>query len=224
MKRRELLGSIGVAASAVVSGCSGLDSSSGQQGQQLEAHPASTGLGSQPVFGTPRKETDATIIAFEDPSCSRCAAFNTQVFPELKERHLDAGTATFVYRNVPIVYPWGEVAAPILESAYAESEEAFRTLKNDYYASQDKYRSGDVIEESRAVLEATPADAETVIENRDSDAVSAAVQTDLDAGDESGVTSTPTFFLFKQGKFVTRINGAEPLRVFENTLDLRSDG
>ena len=77
MNRRTFLTSASVATTSLA-GCLGgtaeTDSSSGiesSSGQSLESHPAATNLAAQPRLGN-LDTTQHTIIAFKDPSCSRC--------------------------------------------------------------------------------------------------------------------------------------------------------
>ena len=47
------------------------------------------------------KDAKITIIAFESLTCSHCANFHKNVFPELKKEFLDTGLARIEFRQNP---------------------------------------------------------------------------------------------------------------------------
>ena len=48
------------------------------------------------------EDAKITIIAFESLTCSHCANFHTNVFPELKKEFLDTGLAKIEFRHFPL--------------------------------------------------------------------------------------------------------------------------
>lgn len=96
--RRRLLatGVAGLAAGA--SGCLGSGSDGTDSGAPIAEHAAGNGLDGQPFRGPDPTEAPATLIAFEDPSCARCRAFERQVVPKL-EGDVEAGRLSLVARN-----------------------------------------------------------------------------------------------------------------------------
>ncbi len=48
------------------------------------------------------KDAKITIIAFESLTCSHCANFHKNVFPELKNEFLDTGIAKIEFRHFPL--------------------------------------------------------------------------------------------------------------------------
>ena len=48
------------------------------------------------------KDAKITIIAFESLTCSHCASFHKDVFPELKKEYLDTGLAKIEFRHFPL--------------------------------------------------------------------------------------------------------------------------
>ena len=48
------------------------------------------------------KDAKITIIAFESLTCSHCANFHKNVFPELKKEFLDTGLAKIEFRHFPL--------------------------------------------------------------------------------------------------------------------------
>ena len=48
------------------------------------------------------KDAKITIIAFESLTCSHCANFHKNVYPQLKEEFLDKGIAKIEFRHFPL--------------------------------------------------------------------------------------------------------------------------
>ena len=49
-----------------------------------------------------REDAKITIIAFESLTCSHCASFHKDVYPELKKNYLDTGLAKIEFRHFPL--------------------------------------------------------------------------------------------------------------------------
>lgn len=50
-------------------------------------------------------EAPVTIVEYFSFSCSHCAAFHREVFPELRKRYVDTGVVRFVLRDFPLNLP-----------------------------------------------------------------------------------------------------------------------
>lgn len=185
-------------------------------------HPAATDLAAQPALGPAPGTAAATMVAFEDPSCTNCERFNTGAFPELESKLIEPGTVSYVYRNYPYAYEWGRPAMGALEATLSRGEDAFWGLKEHYFATQDQFSTSNVLDRTREFLESeTGVDASGVIEDVEAGKFDAAVKRDIDAGNAAGVVSTPTFFLFRDGAFLTEIRGAQSYQVFEQALGVQ---
>ena len=185
-------------------------------------HPAATDLAAQPALGPAPGTAPAVVLAFEDPSCHNCERFNTGTFPELESKLIDTGKASYVYRNYPYAFEWGRPAMGALEATLVRSESAFWSLKEHYFAEQERFDESNVLDLTREFLaNETGVDAAGVIEDVEGGKFDAAVRTDIDAGDAAGVVSTPTFFLFRDGTFLTEIRGAQSYQVFAQALGVR---
>lgn len=218
----------GVVANGVISGGGGPGGGGGGGGgggvgtdSSLAGHPATGGLESQPTVGPAPSEADGTIVAFEDPSCPSCARFELGTFPTLESRLIDTGKLSFVYRGIPVVYPWGDPAVLALEATYARDQGAFWALKEFYYASQDRLDTQNVRDATRQFLgEQTAVDPAAVLADVEAGTHRDAVEADLRASRAAGVRGTPTFFLFRDGSYVTDIVGPQPYSVFANSLGM----
>jgi len=178
----------------------------GSGGSSID-HPAAAGLAAQPRLG----DLDGhAIIAFEDPSCSRCRAFERKTVPKIKSELVDAGKAAFVFRGYPVVYPWGEPAAHALEATFDQSADAFWSLLAHYFETQREFSTDNVLDRTQTFLaEETSVDGERVVNDVEADAYADAVQADLDAGRNADLGEiTPIVVLFNDGEYVTKANGS----------------
>ncbi|WP_380677981.1 DsbA family protein [Salinigranum sp. GCM10025319] len=188
--------------------------------ETLAGHPAAQGLDGQPTLGT--AEATATIIAFEDPSCPRCRAFERNTVPQLRSELVDTGQARFVARTYPVIYPWGEPAVHALEATFARSPEAFWGLFAHYFAEQDSFSTENVLARTEEWLAAnTDLDGASVVADAEAEAYAEEVQADLDAGEAANVgRTTPTVFLFRDGEYVTRAGGSVSFDLISSALGL----
>lgn len=226
--RRHVLAGAGALAAAGLAGCLGgggagtptpttqgggspsPTSTATPEGTPIGSHPAARDLAAQPTRGPDPFAAEAVIVAFEDPSCPRCRAFEADVLPQIEAQLVEPGTAAYAFRGYPVVYPWGEPASQALESTYAVSADAFWALKAHYYATQDAFTSENVLDRTRAFLAAnTDVDAGAVVDDAAAEGHGAAVQADLDAGMAAGAgRTTPHLFLFRAGRYVTKVAGS----------------
>jgi Protein-disulfide isomerase len=224
LSRRQALAAGGTALVAGLAGCSGSGSTASSDDPTLDSHPAGRDIGAQPRLGPPPGETTGTVVAFEDPSCPRCAAFERETVPKIRSNLVEPGDATFVFRGVPVVYSWGDPASRALEAAYAESADAFWALAGHYFENQSSFRGrgdGDVLSMTASFLDAeTALDGTSVVDAVRAGTADDAVETDLSAGEDAGVEATPTVFLFREQTLQTQVRGSASYDVVAGALDL----
>jgi len=91
------------------------------------------------------KDAKITIIAFESLTCSHCANFHKNVYPQLKEEYLDTGLAKIEFRHFPLdiaAFNASKVSqckndgnSDILESLYANQQKCLQKfLKNEGFS------------------------------------------------------------------------------------------
>jgi protein-disulfide isomerase len=242
MQRRDVLRASGAALLASLAGCTGLTGSGGGDGgdattvpgtdtasadstsaqstanpKAIGNHPATTDLDAQPRLGD---NEDNVIVVFEDPSCPVCKRFEENAVSKVESELVSQGSASLVYRGYPVVYPWGEPANHALEATFDRDEDAFWTLKDQYFDDQSTFDPDNVLERTEQFLgEETDVDGTAVVEDVRNDAYADAVQTDLDAGEAAGVVGTPAVFLFKDGEYLTKAAGNVSFEIILTAYD-----
>ena len=83
-----------------------------------------------------------TIIAYESLTCSHCASFHKDVYPQLKKEYIDTGLAKIEFRHFPL-----DVAAfnasKIVQCKTDQSLEILESL----YSNQQAWVKGNTVEE-----------------------------------------------------------------------------
>lgn len=187
-------------------------------GTPLAEHGAGMDIAEQPVLGD--LDTGNVVVAFEDPSCPRCRAFESGTVPKIVSDIVDTGKGAFVSRNYPVIYPWGKPATQALEATFARSDDAFWALNSYYYENQSDFGTDNVLTKTATFLnENTDVDGDAVASDAEAKKYDAAVQADLSAGEAAGVgRTTPTIFLFRDGQYVTKAAGSISFEVVATAL------
>ena len=88
------------------------------------------------------KNAKITIIAYESLTCSHCANFHIDVYPELKRDYLDTGIAKIEFRHFPL-----DVAALNASKISQCKNDGGSEILNLLYLNQQKWVKGKSIEE-----------------------------------------------------------------------------
>ena len=83
-----------------------------------------------------------TIIAYESLTCSHCASFHIDVYPQLKRDYIDTGIVKIEFRHFPLDVAAFN-AAKIAQCKYDQSLEILESL----YTNQQTWVKGNTIEE-----------------------------------------------------------------------------
>lgn len=184
-------------------------------------HPVTEELGREPTIGDYPSETQATVVEFQDISCTVCADFDARTFPRLYSNLIQTGDLTFVSRDFPHVKPWTYRATMALDATYFRNADAYWSLKSRYYAHIGEYTKENVLSKTHTFLDTeTAVDADAVVRDVENEAFADALARDDRIKENVGVDVTPTFFLFRDGEFVTRLKGHQNYTVFQKTLGL----
>ena len=88
------------------------------------------------------KNAKITIIAYESLTCSHCANFHIDVYPELKRDYIDTGIAKIEFRHFPL-----DVAAFNASKVSQCKNDGRSEILNVLYLNQQKWIKGKTIEE-----------------------------------------------------------------------------
>ena len=93
------------------------------------------------------KDAKITIIAFESLTCSHCANFHKNVFPELKKNFLDTGLAKIEFRHFPL-----DIAAFNASKISQCKNDGDSNILNILYTNQQKWVKGSSAQEANKNL------------------------------------------------------------------------
>ena len=88
------------------------------------------------------KNAKITIIAYESLTCSHCANFHKEIYPQLKKEYIDTGLAKIEFRHLPL-----DVAAlNASKIAQCKQDQSLEILES-LYSNQQAWVKGSTIEE-----------------------------------------------------------------------------
>ena len=88
------------------------------------------------------KDAKITIIAYESLTCSHCADFHKDIYPQLKKDYIDTGLAKIEFRHFPL-----DIAAfNASKISQCKSNESLKIL-NSLYSNQQEWVRGNTLEE-----------------------------------------------------------------------------
>ncbi len=150
------------------------------------------------------KDAKITIIAFESLTCSHCANFHKNVFPELKKEFLDTGIARIEFRHFPL-----DIAAFNASKVAQCENDGNSDILQSLYANQQKWVKGSSIQEANKNLkdflknEGFSIDFDSCINNKE---IEDFVLNDrIDGAKNFKVSSTPTIIINNE-KFEKALN------------------
>ena len=94
------------------------------------------------------KNAKITIITFESLTCSHCANFHNDVYPQLKKEYLDTGLAKIEFRHFPL-----DMAAFNASKISQCNNDGDSTILNSLFANQQKWVKGSTIEKANENLQ-----------------------------------------------------------------------
>ena len=94
------------------------------------------------------EDAKITIIAFESLTCSYCANFHKDVYPQLKKDYLDTGLAKIEFRHFPL-----DIAAFNAAKISQCKNDGDSKILNSLFANQQKWVKGSSAEEANKNLE-----------------------------------------------------------------------
>ena len=94
------------------------------------------------------KDAKITIIAFESLTCSHCADFHKNVYPELKKEYLDTGLAKIEFRHFPL-----DIAAFNASKVSQCKNDGDSVILNSLFVNQQKWVKGSSAQEANKNLQ-----------------------------------------------------------------------
>ena len=150
------------------------------------------------------KDAKITIIAFESLTCSHCANFHKNVYPELKKEYLDPGLAKIEFRHFPL-----DIAAFIASKVAQCNNDGNSDILESLYANQQKWVKGSSVEEANKNLqiflknEGFSIDFESCVNNKN---IEDFVLNDrIEGAKNFKISSTPTIIINNK-KFEKKLN------------------
>ena len=150
------------------------------------------------------KDAKITIIAFESLTCSHCANFHKNVYPELKKEYLDTGLAKIEFRHFPL-----DIAAFNASKVAQCNNDGNSDILESLYANQQKWVKGSSIEEANKNLqiflknEGFSIDFESCVNNKN---IEDFVLNDrIEGAKNFKISSTPTIIINNK-KFEKKLN------------------
>ena len=154
------------------------------------------------IFGN--KDAKITIIAFESLTCSHCANFHKNVYPELKKEYLDTGLAKIEFRHFPL-----DIAAFNASKVTQCNNDGNSDILESLYANQQKWVKGSSVEEANKNLqiflknEGFSIDFESCVNNKN---IEDFVLNDrIEGAKNFKISSTPTIIINNK-KFEKKLN------------------
>ena len=89
-----------------------------------------------------------TIIAYESLTCSHCASFHKNVYPQLKEEFLDKGLAKIEFRHFPL-----DMAALNASKISQCKNDGNSDILQSLYSNQQMWVKGSTVEEANKNLQ-----------------------------------------------------------------------
>lgn len=193
------LRALALAAPLIVAGCSKASS----EGAATEAaKPAAAGAAKVEILATDMvmgsADAPVTLLEYASVTCPACAAFNTQIIPEIKAKFIDTGKVKLVYREFPTAPANYSIIGSVLARCAAEKSgpDAYFLITDALFRNQQTWVSKDARAEltkiiaqagmDEAALDACVARKELVEIVNENARIGA---------EDDKVTGTPTFFL-----------------------------
>ena len=162
------------------------------------------------------KDAKITIIAFESLTCSHCANFHKNVYPELKKEYLDTGLAKIEFRHFPL-----DIAAFNASKVAQCNNDGNSDILESLYANQQKWVKGSSVEEANKNLqiflknEGFSIDFESCVNNKN---IEDFVLNDrIEGAKNFKISSTPTIII-NNNKFEKKLNYKNLKKALEKML------
>ena len=157
-----------------------------------------------------------TIIAYESLTCSHCASFHNDVYPQLKKEYIDTGLAKIEFRHFPL----DVTAFNASKIAQCKQDQSLEILES-LYLNQQAWVKGSTVDEANDNLkkflkkEGFKVDFEKCINNKE---IEDFVLNDrIDGAKKFEINSTPTIIINNK-KFEKSLNYKNLKKLLEKLI------
>lgn len=158
-----------------------------------------------------KADAPVTIIEYASMTCSHCAAFHKNTYPELKEKYIDTGKVRYILREFPL----DPLAAAGFMLARCAGEDKYYPMIDVLFAKQKEWAVQQPIPPLTAIAKQAGFTEEKFKSClQDQKLLEGIEATRNRASEKLGVNSTPTFFV--NGKI---IRGAVSLAELEKAME-----
>jgi protein-disulfide isomerase len=142
------------------------------------------------VLGDPN--APITVIEYASLTCPHCAAFHSQILPEIKAKWIDTGKVKLIYRDFPL----DQVAAKAAQIAECAGKDRYFGVIDLIFRGQPQWASAsDPLAELAKPLRIAGLGDKEIKECLANEAKANEVVADYKGGETLGVNSTPTLFV-----------------------------
>jgi len=142
------------------------------------------------VLGDPK--APVTMIEYASFTCPHCAAFHTQILPEIKKKWIDTGKVKLIYRDFPL----DQVAAKAAQIAECSGNDRYFGVIDLIFRGQPTWATAsDPIAELAKPLRIAGLGDNEIKACLANEAKANEVIADAQGGQALGVNSTPTLFI-----------------------------
>ena len=166
------------------------------------------------------EDAKVTVIEFSDYQCPLCRKYWTESYPQLKEEYIDTGKINYVFRDFPLNFHPGAPLAAVAANCVREQKgnEGYFEFHDLIFEEQNKLGTGTIQFGEKEVLlwveKVNDLNQEEFTTCYNDPVQLEEVEADFEAGQEAGVSGTPTFFI--NGKQLT---GAQPYSVIKAEIE-----
>jgi len=162
-----------------------------------------------------------TIIEFGDYQCPFCGEWFKQVSPLLNEKYIQTGKVQLIYVDYPFL---GADSYPTAYASFcAEEQDKYWEFHEIVFVNQGNTNDGWASSENiRKLVQEIDLDMNQYDQCVNSTTYKQKVDDNLQIGREQGVSQTPTFIVLNDKGQYQKIEGKQPLIVFDDIIEIMS--
>ena len=139
-----------------------------------------------------KDDAPVTVVEYASMTCSHCAAFHTNTYPELKKRYIDTGKVRYIMREFPL----DPLAAGAFMLARCAGKDKYHPMIETLFSQQQKWVVQKPIEPLLAIARQAGFSQQSFDACLKDQKMLESIEAVRNRGTEKfGVNSTPTFFI-----------------------------